>query len=304
MIGLLAVGSLLYTVTRLKSPTGTVTNSSNNSVFCSSDGSLSSEQSIQSHRSYCLTTETTAVDLNQPSTVTFQIIDDRGVTLKDFDTVHEKIMHVILVRHDLTNFQHIHPDFDQGSGTFTLNDLTISADGPYQLFADFTPTASPMGPAGSKLPVVDNVEFTAGSLAKYTPSTLGTANESNKAGSYVVKLAVSPPAPKVGQTTTLNFSVTENGAAVTNLEQYLGELGHAVVLRENDLSFLHAHAMNQDVNKQTGTIAFAVDFPEAGRYKTFVQFQHRGQVKTAEFVLPGVEASSESSTPPEDGMAH
>ena len=58
--------------------------------------------------------------------------------------VHEKIMHFIVIRKDLANFQHVHPDFNSSTGEFTLSNLTLPSDGEYRLFADFTPTASQM----------------------------------------------------------------------------------------------------------------------------------------------------------------
>ena len=124
-------------------------------VYCSSEGKLSNIQSIQSHRSYCIRSgaPTTSYLPGMPSRFTYSVVDDEGNTLKDFDTVHEKIMHFIVVRKDLTNFQHLHPDFNKVTGEFTLSNLTFPSDGEYRLFADFTPTSSQMGSGSTKLPV-------------------------------------------------------------------------------------------------------------------------------------------------------
>src|SRR5947207_2596949 len=80
-------------------------------VFCGPDGRLTSTAPHQSHRSYCVRafTPVTGLKPGVPFTVTFDVIDDRGATLRQFATVHEKIMHVIVVREDLTQFQHVHP---------------------------------------------------------------------------------------------------------------------------------------------------------------------------------------------------
>ena len=39
----------------------------------------------------------------------FRIADRRGATVRDFDVEHTKRMHLIVVRRDLTGFQHLHP---------------------------------------------------------------------------------------------------------------------------------------------------------------------------------------------------
>ena len=49
-----------------------------------------------------------------------------------------------------------------------------------------------------------------------------------------------------------------------------------MALREGDLAFLHVHPDGDDV-------AFATEFPSAGRYRLFLQFRHGGRVHTAAF---------------------
>ena len=39
----------------------------------------------------------------------FRIVDARGQAVRDFDVEHEKRMHLIVARRDLTGFQHLHP---------------------------------------------------------------------------------------------------------------------------------------------------------------------------------------------------
>jgi hypothetical protein len=86
---------------------------------------------IQSHRTYSMkpASSNNALKPGQLGTYAFSIIDEQGNTLKDFATVHEKQMHFIVVRKDLQQFQHIHPDFDASTGTFTQKDLILPTDG-------------------------------------------------------------------------------------------------------------------------------------------------------------------------------
>ena len=69
----------------------------------------------------------------------FFIVGKDGKILKDFALAHEKLLHLIVVRKDLGDFQHLHPELNTKTGEFSLNDLTLPTDGAYRIFADFTP---------------------------------------------------------------------------------------------------------------------------------------------------------------------
>src|SRR2546430_4033314 len=69
-------------------------------------------------------------------TLRFRIIDDKGDTIRDFDVEHTKRMHLIIVRRDLTNFQHVHPTQD-ANGIWSVR-LRLDAAGSYRVFADFS----------------------------------------------------------------------------------------------------------------------------------------------------------------------
>jgi hypothetical protein len=57
----------------------------------------------------------------------------------------------------------------------------------------------------------------------------------------------------------LSFEVTQGGKAVTDLEEYLGALGHVVVLREGTLDFFHTHPIASST-APSGRVDFAVTF--------------------------------------------
>jgi len=67
---------------------------------------------------------------------------------------------------------------------------------------------------------------------------------------------------------------------VTDLQPYLGALGHLVALREGDLSYRHAHPAPAG---STGEISFENVALEPGTYRLFLQFRHGGRVHTATF---------------------
>ena len=273
-------------------------------VYCSSGGELTDKRPIQSHRNYCLQNLSSVNTLqpNVPIAYSFRIVDDRGNTLKDFDTVHEWLMHFIVVRHDLAEFQHVHPTFNASTGEFTLSALTFPTDGAYRLFADFTPSAAQMGPDGMKLTAAPFQDVNVGDLKKYSPQSIGGDVNSKTFGQYQIRLATEPAYITTGGPESLAFTIKKDGKPVQNLEQYLGALGHAIILREDTLDFIHAHAEGHNMSNMdatmsqmqlegmkmdTGgpTINFETLFPESGTYKIFLQFQHESKVVTADFVV-------------------
>jgi len=259
----------------------------NGGVYCSSDGTLTDTMPIQSHRSYCIKSNADATSFapNSPTIFKYSIIDDQGNILKDLDVVHEKLMHFIVVRKDLANFQHVHPEFEPTTGEFTLSNLTLPTDGEYRLFADFTPTASQTDPNGDKLPVTIYQDVRVGSLANYKPQPIGSTEKSKKFDGYQITLIPNSASIVSGSAIGFDFEIKKDGKLVTNLEKYLGALGHTVVLRDGDLQFIHAHATQKLTDPQTGKVHFAITFPEAGSYKLFSQFQNEGKIITSNFVV-------------------
>ncbi len=65
----------------------------------------------------------------------FRIEDSSGEPVRDFEIEHAKRMHLILVRRDLTGFQHLHPTLG-GDGSWRTP-VTIARPGTYRVFADF-----------------------------------------------------------------------------------------------------------------------------------------------------------------------
>jgi hypothetical protein len=50
----------------------------------------------------------------RPFDLGFQIRGEHGI-LTDYDVLHERRLHLILVRRDVSGFQHVHPEMSAGS---------------------------------------------------------------------------------------------------------------------------------------------------------------------------------------------
>jgi len=191
----------------------------------------------------------------------FRIVDEHGRTIRDFDVTHEKRMHLILARRDLSGFQHLHPEL--GADGVWSADVQLDAAGSYRLFADFSHDDTARTLAADL-----RVDGAADLRPLPAPQPAAVSD-----GGYDVRLDAGRAEP--GKEADLRFTITRDGAPVKT-EPYLGAGGHLVALREGDMAFLHVHPMDDGVR-------FAATFPTAGRYRLFLQFQHEGRIHTVAF---------------------
>jgi hypothetical protein len=228
----------------------------------------------------------------QTSTLEFTVVDKDGKRLnqEDYKIEHEKRMHVIVASQDLTQFQHVHPVFDTSTSSYKLPDFVFPVAGQYRIFTDFVVNSHDEadGKAGgdmnmSKHAGVQYQDVIVGDITGEQPQPLGQPNTTATAGGLTVNMTTKPG--ESAHEKRLSFEIAADGQKVTNLQKYLGALGHLVVLREGDLEYIHTHALTTDVAKQTGTVEFDVDFKQPGNYKAFAQFQRAGKVVTTSFVI-------------------
>ncbi|MDI6101392.1 hypothetical protein QLQ12_22505 [Actinoplanes sp. NEAU-A12] len=221
---------------------------------------------------YRLLPVTTALAVGAPQPFRFRILgpDDKPVT--DYTTSHDKDLHLIVVRRDLSGFQHVHPSL-AADGTWSIP-LAVAAPGQYRVFADFQPAGRTDGlTLGADVPAAGD----------YQPRPLPAAQRSTTVDGYTVTLA-GDLVP--GGSSQLRLSVSKDGAPVTDLQPYLGAYGHLVALRDADLAYLHVHPDGEPGDGKTAAgpdIVFHTDVPSAGSYRLYLDFQHNGTVRTAEF---------------------
>ena len=215
-------------------------------------------------------------DPSQPQTgsatkLVLQIQDDDGTPIKKFDLLHEKLVHLIVVREGLDEFAHLHPEVD-ASGMITT-EFAFPKAGKYRLFADHQPQGQSPGLAVGELNVAG--EFAAGDSLK--PDLPGNVTVDDVTVRVTLKSATSE--------TTVRFEfVNADGEPITNLQPYLGAMGHLVVISADGRDYVHAHPLSEGQTAPDGTVEFAAHFPKSGLYKAWGQFQRGGKV----FTVPGV----------------
>jgi hypothetical protein len=197
----------------------------------------------------------------KPFELAFRIVDRSGQTVRDFDVEHTKRMHLIVVRRDMTGFQHLHPT-ESPDGTWSVP-VTLPDAGSYRVFADFAVDDKPYT-------LADDVTVDGPVRSRALPAPVRSVDVDG------LRVALTEGAAKAGAESELAFTVTRDGTPVA-IQDYLGAKGHLVALRQGDLAFLHVHP---DEN----SLKFMATFPTAGSYRLFLQFKtDDGRLHTAAF---------------------
>jgi len=214
---------------------------------------------------------TDAAEAGRDREVAFTVTGPDGEPVTDYDVVHEKQLHLIAVRRDLTGFQHLHPTLDDDGVWRTGVDLT---PGAWRIFTDFSAHGTPLT-LGADLQVAGD----------YEPAEPVAESRTAEVDDYQVRLTgdLTP-----GQDGELRLTVTKDGEPVTDLQPYLGAYGHLVALRAGDLAYLHVHPDGEPGDGSTPAgpeVVFHATAPSAGRYHLYLDFRHDGVVRTAAFTL-------------------
>lgn len=248
--------------------------------------------------------EPTEVKAGVPATLSFTVKDNQGAIVKDLPIVHEKPMHLLAVSNDLAEFYHIHPE-PQADGSYAVAH-TFPNGGAYRLYADFTPKDFKQ--------VVERIDIkVAGTERAKVALTPDAKFEKAVRG---LKIVMKPQREiKAGNELMLEFAAFDEktNKPATDLQNYLGELAHFVIISEDMQDFVHAHPMSKgeheamkipqmrtgdhnadghkhDDKTETKTasaseVAAHTAFPREGKYKIWAQFQRAGQVITVPFVV-------------------
>lgn len=245
----------------------------------------------------------------QPTSWAFGFSDaGTGTPLTRFDLHHERAMHLIVVKRDLSSFAHLHPALG-ADGRFRLRVNAPGEDadnrdaagavtkpGTYLLFAEVAPSGQ--SARLSRFTVRAEGEERDEVLAPDPVADSGEVEKDLADGAYRVSLRTARGEHHPGMA-MLTFTLTVrarnaqgNYDEVRDLAPWLGMTGHAVLIgakgeRAADRVFRHLHAGHgpQAAGGPLSFMAMAAEVPPAGLYRLWCQFKHRGQVQTAPFTL-------------------
>jgi hypothetical protein len=200
-----------------------------------------------------LATEPKRPKAGEPVELRLKIRDrDAAGVAPTFEIVHEKPIHLIVVRKDLGHFAHEHPVLNGGEFRLTY---TFASGGDYRIFADVAPRG-----AGSQV-----------LMARL--KVAGAETRTPEGEKAELKSEAELPARK---TVPVVFAIRDD----RELQPYLGAAGHLILIHEDGETFVHSHPMDETVTG--GEIRFAARLPKPGAYRGWLQFQRAGKVITQE----------------------
>ncbi len=225
-----------------------------------------------------------------------------GEPIKDFDIIHDKLMHLIIVnREDLSYFAQIHPKLDDETGIFHIAH-TFQKAGKYKMWIDVKPKGG--------IQVLTAFAFNVEGRPVLTPATIVPDTTSMKkvvvtdGQSYQVTLDFQPK-PLIARTSVkMTFEIKDaDNKPISNIEPLMAAGGHCVIIDADSHDFLHVHPVEEvgsggddDVAHRVlltrlaswrggPSISFMTNFPKPGLYRAWGQFQHEGRPLTADFIF-------------------
>jgi hypothetical protein len=250
------------------------TNHSHPTTHNVSHGEHSDDHANISASTQAKLTTTGVITPNTSTTLQIDVQDENGNAIAQFDQFQEKMMHLIAISDDLKIFQHLHPVY-KGNGRFEV-ETQFPQSGNYTLFSDYQPTGQAEQVSVLRTQVAGNNS----PAAEVNWSRTKIFNET------IVGFAPNKATIRAGEDVILRFNLQDANShqPITNLQLYLGEKGHLVILRQSPEltreNYIHAHAVQ---NTPANQIHFATSFPQPGRYKLWGQFNRNGEIITADF---------------------
>ncbi len=231
--------------------------------------------------------------VDKPTTLSLTPTTVDGKIISDVQIVHEKLMHLLIAKADLSSFDHVHPS-QQPDGRFVLP-YTFATAGDYLLFADLTP-------AGERTQIFRMpVKVGAPSENDFSPTVkppiirtpvvplFPDAALAREFRGIRVALSPDPPTLKKQQEITLTFSLSSEGEPI-KLYPWLGAMGHCIAIHEDTQTLLHFHPASD--RAPNGAVTMHAVFPRPGLYKLWAQFriapspsESDENILTADFVV-------------------
>lgn len=217
----------------------------------------------------------------KPTKLTIHITErPSGESIREFETIHDKLMHLIIASEDLSYFAHIHPTLEDSKSAFTIFH-TFPDAGKYKIWIDFKPKN------GSQTLTAFSSNVTGNPIHKQIPITNDKQHAKEIDGKYQISLTT-PKEIRANSDVDIAFNISDAaGHPITDLEPLMGAGGHSVIISGDIQEFLHVHPSEEVESTWKGgpTVHFNTRFPKPGLYKVWGQFQHQGGVITTDFVL-------------------
>lgn len=206
----------------------------------------------------------------QPCQMAFRLRDPQSgliLTPDTIDTTFTKKFHLMLVDQTLSEYHHLHPEYDSKTGLFTCQ-FTPRTSQPFTAWCDFTPKAS-----GKAVRALENLPAT---RSFSLPARISTASDVSTTG--ITAHVTSDTPLTMGTDSILRVELRDAaGQPISNLGPVMGAYAHLVGFSADKQHFIHTHPITPlGAPIRNGTLEFHVSPEHAGLSKFFLQINHEG----------------------------
>jgi hypothetical protein len=211
-------------------------------------------------------------------------LEENGKSITELVPLHEKLAHLIVIREGLDQFSHLHPKVGTDGAMNVL--ATFPMPGNYFLYADFQPKNRSALLAKARVTVAGPSFAAAPLLPNAKPEVI------------VEDLKTHVTIDAMRNESTITFQIRDStDQPVTDLQAYLGAMGHLVVVSADGQEYVHAHPIEDAPAASKGIVAFGAHLKAPGIYKLWGQFQRRNEIVTIPFVVEYRSKESDNSQP-------
>jgi len=207
--------------------------------------------------------------------VSFRILAPSGDPLMAYTEEQTKLLHLYVVRDDLSQFRHLHPTLAD-DGTWTAR-VDLGAPGRWRVVAEFIPE-------GSSTPLV--VGTTLRVPGEWTPADVPRGEAAETGDDGVVRARLLAPG-ETGPNGRLRLRLTDADDEPVALGSYLGTSAHLTGFAVDSRGFVHVHPYGAPEVTDDGTVlTFHTVFTQPGDYRLFLQVRVDGLLHQVAVTAP------------------
>lgn len=200
-----------------------------------------------------------------PGEVSFRILDPAGEVVTDYEQEQTKLLHLYVVRDDLGEFRHVHPELGD-DGTWRGR-VDLGGPGRWRVVTEFIPV-------GADQPIVLGTALEVPGDWQSETVPVGDDAATGDDGVVQVRLLARGTVSDNGR---LELAVTDLAGEPLALGSYLGATAHLTGFAVGTLGFVHVHPLGAPEATDDGTVlTFHTTFTQAGDYRLFVQVRVDG----------------------------
>lgn len=231
---------------------------------------------------------------------------DKDEPVRNFELIHENLLHLIMTTEDMSWFEHQHPVRGK-DGIFRLT-WKFPRPGNYRLYADFTPSDGD----NQVLPILFSV---GGGPARTYPLT-PDVKRVKQVGDLRFELKLQGEPIRMEKPLLLTYVIRDlKGRPVRDLQPFIGAMGHLLAISRDGKEVIHTHALQAVsqpsmpgekepfrvtpamVTEKGPAQSFKLTLPSGGLYKTWAQFSRNHKVYTVPFTFLVQDLWAKSASP-------